>query len=256
MTVPDWEDSLVGSPPRGGQPSRSAAKSEASEEPPSVDDDELDALYEGRGEPRGHLANDPGRARGDVRRTSALDPDRERIVILVLPDNVPIAVGPCQLSHDWVAASSRADVGEATRPEYGMSVLESESMPRNVQDARRRLADVSASTRADALQALLSHTNGSLQIVGIWRTTLCCTSKIDVTTGAPALESCVYAFAIVQALAISTAEPLLLFTPQVLAKLFPLRQLLADSQILHTARMVVRLFWLAVHNAGYGQDEA
>ena len=262
-SLPDFGGSLVGSPPRGGQSSRAAAESEVSEDSLSGDDDGLSALLEDLGEDQGRLANDPDRPRGDVRRTSALERDQERIVILASPDSVPIAVGPCLLAHGWERASRRADVGEATRPEYGMSVLESESMPRDVQDARRRLADVCASTREGALQALkdravlvLLGRSDSWQTVELWRTTLCCISNVDVRAGAPALESCVYAFAIVQALAVSAAEPLLLFTPQVLAKLFPLRQLLADSQILHTARMVVRLFWLAIHNASYGQDEA
>ena len=97
---------------------------------------------------------------------------------------------------------------------------------------------------------------GSWQTVEVWRTTLHRVSTTDAKAGATMLENCVYAFAIVQALAIAVAEPVLLFTPQVMAKLLPLRQLLSACGILHTARMVLRLFWLAVHNAGYGQDEA
>ena len=199
----------------------------------------------------------------------ALGSDQQRIVILALPRSMPIVVGPCLLQIGWERASSREDVGTATRPEYCMIVVQSESIPRSVKESRERLADACASTRRDALQALKDRATevlifdeavqakkGSMQTVELWRTTLHRVSTIDASAGAPMLESCVYTFAIVQALAIAAAEPVLLLTPQVMAKLLPLRQLLADCGILHTARMVLRLFWLAVHNATYGQDEA
>ena len=260
------DDSLAGGE---RQCSHASAQSEVDDDSPAGGDEQNCSLPESVQEYRGRLGNDPDRPQGQVHRTVALASDQQRIVILALPSSVPIAVGPCKLRTSWKTASSRADVGTATRPEYGITVVQSESIPLGVKESRAKLAHARVSTRRDALQALKARAaevlifdeavqvkKGSLQTVELWRTTLCRVSTADAHAEAPVLESCVYAFAIVQALAISAADPVLLFTPQVMAKLLPLRQLLADCEILQAARMVVRLFWMAVHNASYGQDEA
>ena len=66
------------------------------------------------------------------------------------------------------------------------------------------------------------------------------------------LEDCLYAFLIIQAHAITSAEPMLLLTPYLLQLLKPLQHLLPRCQLLETARSVFRLYWVAVHNATYG----
>ena len=69
------------------------------------------------------------------------------------------------------------------------------------------------------------------------------------------LENCLYAFLIIQAHAITLAEPMLLLTPNLLQKLKPLQHLLPKCQFLETARTVFRLYWMTVHHAEYGRDE-
>ena len=69
------------------------------------------------------------------------------------------------------------------------------------------------------------------------------------------LEHCLYAFLIIQAHAITSGEPMLLLTPDLLQLLKPLQHLLPKCQFLQTARSVFRLYWMAVHNAKYGGQE-
>ena len=69
------------------------------------------------------------------------------------------------------------------------------------------------------------------------------------------LEDCLYAFLIIQAHAITSAEPMLLLTPVLLRLLQSLQPLLPKCQFLETARTVFRRYWTAVHHAEYGRGE-
>ena len=69
------------------------------------------------------------------------------------------------------------------------------------------------------------------------------------------LEDCLCAFLIIQAHAITWAEPMLLLTPSLSQLLQPLQHLLPKCQFLETARTVFRLYWMAVHHADYGGEE-
>ena len=142
------DNSLVGHDPHA------SAQSEVDDNSLSDGDEQNSSLPESVNEYGGRLANDPSRPQGQVHRPLALGSDLQQIVILALPRNMPIVIGLCLLQIGWEGASSREDVGTATRPEYCMTVVQSESIPRCVKESREKLANACASTRRDALQAL------------------------------------------------------------------------------------------------------
>ncbi len=269
-TASDWEApaSIV-----GGQP-RIAVQASILERTAHASDDDAISVKSSESvhsadHEWGTLGTDPHRTASGP--APAWDPCQKRVIVLVLPDSLPVVLGPCVPCAEWAEHAERVDVGVPTRPEYCMSVLQIGPVPEHVSVHRRGLAFSDPALRCLALQALQRRArevvsvdaagllNGqSCEAVEIWGSTLHNIAMVESTSvpGDNTLAQCCYAFIVIQAFALCMAEPLLLFTPEVLRELEPLRHLLPQCLFLETARAVFRLFWLAVQNAAYGEDNA
>ena len=142
----------------------------------------------------------------------------------------------------------------------------------DVAEARHQLAtaDVQCRTRAAqemqkraeellTLYSTFESQGGAWETMDLWQDTLEAIRDLrgrrfasEVHT---VLEDCLYALLIIQAHAITWADPMLLLTPGLSQLLQPLQHLLPKCQFLQTARSVFRLYWMAVHNAKYGGQE-
>ena len=63
------------------------------------------------------------------------------------------------------------------------------------------------------------------------------------------LGGCLYAFLVIQAFAVATAETVLLLTLPVLKELQPFSDTIAECGYLESARMIFRFFFLAIQGA-------
>ena len=214
----------------------------------------------------GDVAPDPARQQTTSRPSFSLDSRHARLVICLWPDS-----SPCLASDEPTAdmpAGEHVDVGENTKPEYCFSVVHTESPPHCVKEGRANLAQASPSILQDAVRACKDRAKQVVQIccdsqcsqdgvqyptLSVWRETLCCIAGLEEEPWS--LEHCLYAFLIIQACAVATGEPVLLFTPHLVQQLLPLQHLLPDCQLFDAARSVFRMFWMAVHIAEYGCEE-
>ena len=159
-------------------------------------------------------------------------------------------------------------MGLPTKPEYCFSVVRAERLPPRVALARTSLAQASESKLQAAVQAckeradeiLKTDTRISEDFTGmltlnLWWDTLVRIAALADPVPPKSLEHCLYAFLIIQACAVATGEPVLLFTPRLLQQLLPLQHLLPGCEFFDAARSVIRMFWQALYIADYGCEE-
>ena len=209
----------------------------------------------------------------------SLDPKRNRYLISLQNDAIPYACGPTNLDvHGIKPAMDRHTIGGG-KPEYCFSVIEGVGLGRqpvtnwtvpDVAEARQLLAAADVEPRTLAVQAmqttageLLTHYStfasrgDTWETMDLWQDTLRAIRDLedDSVEVHTFLQDCLYAPLIIQAHAITSAEPMLLLTPGISRSLQPLQHLLPQCQFLETARTVFRLYWMAGHHAEYGGDE-
>ena len=139
----------------------------------------------------------------------------------------------------------------------------------DVAEARQRLAEADVQSRTLAVKRMqqtaeelltryrtFAGRNEIWETMEVWQGTLTAIQDLE-DHAIPVhtfLEDCLYACLIIQAHAITLAEPMLLLTPDILELLQPLQRLLPQCQFVETARTVFRLYWTAVHRAEHGGD--